>query len=217
MIAVTFALPQESREFRELLAGSGMRGRVRVSHSGAGPVAASRHAEMLLSDRPEMLIATGFAGGLDPSLRTGEIVIATNYSDPALLARARVVPGAHAGALASVEAPVESVADKRALALETGATAVDMETASVAAACARCGVPLLAIRVISDAAGEALPVPFAVWFDLARQRPRPSRLVAFLARHPGRIVPFARFVRGLAPARRTLAAFLMAVVANAPR
>jgi adenosylhomocysteine nucleosidase len=215
MITVTFALPEESREFRGLLAASTLAARVRVSHSGAGPAAAGRHVELELADRPEMLIATGFAGGLDPALRVGDVVVATNFSAPTLLARARELPGVHAGALASVEWPVESVAAKRALADQTGAIAVDMETAPVAAACARAGVPLLAVRVISDPADEPLPVPFAEWFDLARQRPRPARLVAYLARHPSRIVPFARFVRGLAPARRALAAFLLPFVSGA--
>src|SRR5205085_335200 len=108
MIAVTFALPEESRDFRRRLAASSFAARVRVTHSGAGPAAAARHAERALTDRPEMLIATGFAGGLDPSLRIGDVVIATNFSDPALLARAREIAGAHFGALASVELPVES-------------------------------------------------------------------------------------------------------------
>ncbi len=208
MIAVTFALPEESRDFRCRLAAS-------IAHSGAGLAAAARYAERALTDRPEMLIATGFAGGLNPALRVGDVVIATNFSDPALLVRAREIAGAHFGPLASVELPVESIEAKSTLARATGALAVDMETASIAAACARAGVPLLAVRVISDPAGEALPVPFAEWFDLERQRPRPLRLLAFLARHPSRIAPFTRFVRGLAPARGALADFLVSFIRRA--
>jgi len=52
-------------------------------------------------------------------------------------------------------------------------------------------------------------VPFADWFDIQRQRPGVFRLLKYLASHPGRIAPFARFVRGLAPARATLAEFLV--------
>ncbi|HYR57857.1 MAG TPA: hypothetical protein VEO95_04480 [Chthoniobacteraceae bacterium] len=209
MIAIIFALPNESREFRRSLAASSFASQVRVSHSGAGPAAAARHVGRALADRPEMLIATGFAGGLDPALRSGDIVIATNFSDSALIARARPRRSLHFGALTSVALPVESIAAKSTLARDTGAIAVDMETAPVAAACVRAGVPLLAARVISDPSGEALPVPFAEWFDLERQRPRPLRLLAFLARQPAQIAPFARFVRGLAPARRALAEFLI--------
>ncbi|MGB8166597.1 MAG: hypothetical protein WCF18_03840, partial [Chthoniobacteraceae bacterium] len=200
MIAVTFALPEESRDFRRRHTAQ-----VSVTHSGAGPDAAARHIVQVLAERPEFVIAAGFAGGLDPRLRVGEIVVATNYSSPELLVRAG---GVAAGAFAHADLPVETVAAKAAL-RATGAVAVDMESQPIATACSRAGVPLLVVRVISDPAGEVLPVPFATWFDPARQRPRPAPLVWFLVRHPSRILPFVRFVRGLRPARRALAMFLL--------
>lgn len=206
MIAVVFALPEESREFRRRLAASPLASQVRVTHSGAGAEAAAKHIARVLTDRPALVIAAGFAGGLDPALRVGDLVVATNFSDHEVSARAR---GVTRGAFAHAGLPVESVAAKAALARATDAIAVDMESPPVAAACARAGVPLLVVRAISDPAGEPLPVPFAEWFDLARQRPRPARLVAWLLLHPTHIAPFARFVRGLAPARRALAEFLM--------
>jgi hypothetical protein len=70
----------------------------------------------------------------------------------------------------------------------------------------------VAVRAISDAVDFALPVPLEEWFDLAKQRPRVSRLLWFLARHPRRIAPFAGFVRGLPKARRALAEALVAVI-----
>ncbi len=206
MIAVTFALPEESRDFRRRLPG-----KVSVTHSGAGPDAAARHIARVLATRPELVIAAGFAGGLDPALRVGEVVIATNYSSPGLIIRAG---GVAAGAFAHADLPVEFVAAKAALARATGAVAVDMESQPIAAACARAGVPLLVVRVISDPACEPLPVPFAEWFDLAPQRPRPVRLAVWLARHPARIAPFYRFVRGLGPARHALADFLLRFLAS---
>ena len=206
MTAVTFALPEESRDFRRRLATSACAAQVRVSHSGAGPAAAAQHIARVLAERPEFIIATGFAGGLDPALRVGEVVVARNYSSPELIARAG---GVASGAFAHADLPVESVADKAALTRATGCVAVDMESQPIATACAHAGVPLLVVRVISDPAGEPLPVPFAEWFDLTRQRPRPARLAVWLARHPARIAPFYRFVRGLGPARRALADFLL--------
>lgn len=206
MIAVVFALPEESRDFRRSLAASSLAGQVAVTHCGVGPEAAARHIASVLADRPEMVIATGFAGGLDPALRVGQVLAATNYSSAELLARAGSVAS---GAFAHADLPVETVAAKASLALTTGAIAVDMESQPIATACTRAGVPLLVVRVISDSASEPMPLPFAEWFDLARQRPRPVRLVAWLTLHPSRIVPFARFVRGLALARRTLADFLL--------
>ena len=225
MIAVVFALPEESRDFRRAIRAVRGKGNiwratiaghpVLVAHCGVGPAAAARATtELLAAHRPRMLIATGFAGALDPALALGALVIGGNVSARELIARAPQ-SGAHIGHLTSVATPVESPAARRALAAATGAIAVDMETASIAAACARTGVPLLAVRAISDLANDSLPVPFAEWFDLARQRPRPLRLLLFLARHPSRVAPFTRFVRGLAPARAALASFLLELISRA--
>jgi len=160
-----------------------------------------------------MLICTGFAGGLDPHVRAGDLVVADNFSTPELSGLARALAGERPhhffGPLVTRQDPVEAVEAKAALAAESGALAVDMETAPVAEACLRAAVPLLAVRAISDGAETALPVPFAHWFDRERQRPRPWALVKYLARNPGQIAPFAHFVRGLSPAREALADFLV--------
>ncbi len=233
MLAVTFALPQESQDFRHalrhatavgavahpLLLGNIGLEEVLVGHTGVGPAAAAESIAALLAwQRPRMLISTGFAGGLDPRLVTGDLLIASNFSAPELLAKSRALlagdPRAFFGALTSQPHAAETVAEKSALAASTGALGVDMETASVAAACARAGVPLLAVRAISDSALEPLPVPFAEWFDLAAQRPRALGLVRYLAHHPAQISPFARFVRSLTPARRAFTRFVSAFVAD---
>jgi hypothetical protein len=60
-----------------------------------------------------------------------------------------------------VPAPVDHPDQKRALHLQTGAIAVDMESHIVAAVGARNGVPVAAVRVITDPAKRALP-PSAV-------------------------------------------------------
>jgi adenosylhomocysteine nucleosidase len=226
MIAVTFALPQESRDFSHALRHASAAGQGRfllgnvgaeevlVAHTGVGPAAAAENVAALLAvHRPRLLISTGFAGGLDPRLAVGDLIVATNFSAPAPVAQSRLLLAghtrAHFGALTSQPHPAESVPEKAALARATGALAVDMETASVADACARAGVPLLAVRAISDPAREPLPVPFAEWFDIAAQRPRPLALVRYLARHRAQIGPFVRFVRGLTPARQAFTRFVI--------
>ena len=211
MTVVTFALPQESRDFRAALRarqGRIVGEEIRVVHLGIGPAAASESMRRVLAEgNPRLVVCAGFAGGLEPRLRIGALVVAENFTSPGLLARAS--GGAVVGALVTRAVPVETPAAKAALARESGALAVDMETASVAEACRAAAVPLLAVRVISDAVDTALPVPFEEWFDLVRQKPRRWGLVKYLARHPGKIRPFARFVRGLTPARRALADFLV--------
>jgi adenosylhomocysteine nucleosidase len=56
-----------------------------------------------------------------------------------------------------VSAPVARPEDKRALYERTGAVAVDMESHIVASLARRHGIPMAAIRVITDPAERALP------------------------------------------------------------
>jgi hopanoid-associated phosphorylase len=116
------------------------------------------------------VISFGVAGGLDPALKSGDIVVATevlagddrwlaelplNESQIAGMAlkRRRVVRGG----LAGVEQVIAARAGKAALWSETGAAAVDMESHIAAAYAAEVGLPFAALRVISDPASRALP------------------------------------------------------------
>jgi hopanoid-associated phosphorylase len=116
------------------------------------------------------VISFGVAGGLDPTLKSGDVVVATEVlaGDTRWLAglalneeliagvalgRSRVVRGG----LAGVEQVIAASAGKAALHLETGAAAVDMESHIAAAYAAEAGLPFAALRVISDPATRALP------------------------------------------------------------
>jgi hopanoid-associated phosphorylase len=116
------------------------------------------------------VISFGLAGGLDPALKSGDLVVATEVlagdtrwlAGSALdeemiasvaLGRRRVVRGG----LAGVEQIVAGMSCKAALRSETGAAAVDMESHIAAAYATEAGLPFAALRVISDPAGRALP------------------------------------------------------------
>jgi adenosylhomocysteine nucleosidase len=116
------------------------------------------------------VISFGVAGGLDPSLKSGDVVVATEVvaGDARWLAglalneelianvamgRRRVVRGGLAGA----EEVVAAQARKAALWIQTGASAVDMESHIAAAYADEAGLPFAALRVISDPAHRALP------------------------------------------------------------
>jgi adenosylhomocysteine nucleosidase len=116
------------------------------------------------------VISFGVAGGLDPALKSGDIVVATEVmaGDARWLAglalndelvarlalgRCRVVRGG----LAGVEQVIGARAGKAALWSETGAAAVDMESHIAAAYAEESGLPFAALRVISDPASRALP------------------------------------------------------------
>ena len=108
-----------------------------------------------------------------------------------------------------------TAAAKSALAAETGALAVDMETAWIAGSARRRGVPMLSLRVISDAAGQDFPVPGGILFDAVRQRPRYVALPAWLLAHPGAGSRRSwAFVRGLGPARERLTRALRLLVTH---
>jgi hopanoid-associated phosphorylase len=116
------------------------------------------------------IVSFGVAGGLDPALRSGDIMIATEVvaaeerwltvaglSDKLVavprLGRHRIV----SGVLAGVEEVVLGQVGKAALRATTGAAAVDMESHIAARYAARHGLPFAAVRVISDPAHRALP------------------------------------------------------------
>lgn len=233
MIVVTFALPEESRNFvatwgnRRLLSGgtlpvvSGTLGstEIVVVHTGVGLELAARATEAILTrHRPRCLISAGFAGGLDPVLRSGELLLAVNFSDGHLLETIRdtYVEGevCRCGTLTSCAHPIETVDEKAALFRQTNASAVDMETDAIHTICERLGVPMLSLRVISDSALESLPVSFPIWFDTNTQQPRRVALLAHLARHPGKIPGFIRFVRNTLRAQRRLGNQLTRVVSG---
>ena len=116
------------------------------------------------------VISFGVAGGLDPTLKSGDVVVATEVLagdtrwltglalneeliSSVAMGRRRVVRGGLAGA----EQVVGARSLKAALHLETGAAAVDMESHIAAAYAAEAGLPFAALRVISDPASRALP------------------------------------------------------------
>ena len=236
-VLVTFALPDESRNFAASLTAArtihrgkppalpsrlgwlGSR-RVAVVHTGVGDTPEGRERlEKVIATTDDLrgVISAGYAGGLAPRLQVGDLVLGENHSDARMAAEARrwlEDEPLHCGNIVSRDRVAATAAAKSALATETGALAVDMETEWIAGVCAGAGVPMLSLRVISDAANQDFPVPGHILFNAARQRPRYLALPAWLLVHPGRMAPFAAFVRGLGPARARLARALKLLVGH---
>ncbi|MEO7165915.1 MAG: hypothetical protein ABI787_10210 [Spartobacteria bacterium] len=210
-IAVTFALPSESRDFQRRIGEDG--GRIAILHTGVGEKISRQRIEPFLDSHSfACVISSGFAGGVDPSLGVGDLLLAENFSDPALLARAGELLICRVAKLATVDRILESVAERAAFARQHKAAAVDMETQWIAEACASRKIPFLSLRVISDTAAAPFPAPPQVLFDLERQRTSPTRLLGYLLRHPSGIVRLIRFARQVGNARAKLATALEIVL-----
>jgi adenosylhomocysteine nucleosidase len=132
--------------------------------AGPGRPAARRATELLLvGHRPRWIVSAGFGGALDPALKRNAIVLPGEVidEDGGQFSIDVAVPegseGFGTGRLVTVDRVVLTAAEKAALRAGTGADVVDMETSAVAAVCHARGVRMLALRVISDAAGVDLP------------------------------------------------------------
>ena len=193
MILVVFALPQEAQDFLRWLAANPRN--VRVEFIGVGAKSVERRLPALLEKwQPTEVIAAGFAGALTNELQLGSVFCAANFSTvSADLPRA---------ILHSSSSVIETAAERAALAEKTGASCVDMESATVARIAV--GIPLLVLRAITDTPDAPIPIPFSVSYDLARQKIQSSSILFWLVTRPARWPAFIRFLRDVRCARRAL-------------
>ncbi|MBM3488261.1 MAG: hypothetical protein FJX67_16775, partial [Alphaproteobacteria bacterium] len=137
---------------------------------GPGPRAAADGARALIADGAGALVSFGTAGGLDPALATGTIVIGEAVvipdgtrlaAHPEWVARAEgaLAPlgGIRRGAVYGSAAVIGLVRKKKRIFTATGALALDMESHAVARVAEAAGLPFLAVRVVLDPASRAIP------------------------------------------------------------
>ncbi len=205
-------LPRVGRPAWEFQAGEGRGG---LALTGMGEEAAHRAARQVIELwQPEIIVSLGFGGALLPGLAPGQLVLGASFG--------RYEP--HSGRLVKVEAPapprplleLAQSLESAGLAADIGCfvstpgiihkerqgrplqglkqPVLDLESAAVAGAAAEAGRPFLALRVITDTAGEEIP-------DFLREGWQPgygpslTKALGWLARDPRRLGPMLHLWR----------------------
>lgn len=171
--------------------------RVTLVKTGIGLARAAEAARALGRSQPfDAFLSSGCAGALAAHLGPGDIVIADAVRYPegeaqpvhpaqrqrAIQAAERAGLRPHAGSLLSSPTVLASPEEKRAAAA-SGAIAVEMESAAIAAAAAELGVPFGAVRSILDRAETQLENS-GRFVDPASGSLRPAAVAGHLLRHP---------------------------------
>ena len=172
---ICFALKEEAALFRKIAAD---KPDVAIIVTGVGRKNAEKSLrEFLATHSPELVLTSGFAGGLNPDLKLGDVVFevpsSSSRGDEAQTKTEKKLEPPHVGCyeqlIAAGAKPAKffcadriatTVAEKKQLRAETGADAVEMESEAIHAVCRERGIPCAAVRVISDTAGEDLPLDF---------------------------------------------------------
>ena len=206
---ICFALREEAAPFRKIAAG---RAGISLLLTGIGRENAAKAVREFLAvaagSPPALVLTCGFAGGLDPDLKLGDVVFETadeNLRGKLLAAGVKTTKFFCADRIAT------TIAEKKKLRVETGADAVEMESAAIQAVCAEQKIPCATVRVISDTAGEDLPLDFN-----ALAKPDKNldfgKLLFAVATSPGKIPQLLALQRKTKFAAEQLAAVLERMV-----
>lgn len=182
--------------------------------SGMGAQAAQVAAQGLCHHGATALVSFGVAGALHADLKPGDLVlpnaIASDQAWPVdrawqqrlrqtLQSSVTVVDGV----LADSAVPLTDERSKTSLAESTGACAVDMESAAVAAVAAQMGIPFVAVRAIIDPLHFSPPQALlgAVYPD---GRVNPLHLTRLVLGRTVQIGTLIKMGAGMRAARKTL-------------
>ncbi len=193
--------------------------RIALAQSGMGPKLAKLATQTLVDGHsPAWIISAGFSGALDPGMRVGDIVVGNSVVDAAgaelaidLKMQADPAKGLHVGRLLMVDRIVQTVAEKKSLAEQHAAIAVDMESMAVAQICHNLKIKFLAVRVISDDMSADLPSEVASVVG-SSGTVRLGAAVGALFKRPGSAKDLWRLREQAVDAAARLAAFLEGVV-----
>jgi adenosylhomocysteine nucleosidase len=204
-VLVCFAVKEEAAPFRKIAAS---KPGVSILITGIGRQNTRRSlVDQLARSTPGLVLTCGFAGGLDPALKIGDVIFEPSDSPRAeALTRAGAKPAKFfcAARIAS------TAAEKKKLRDDTHADAVEMESAEIHSVCRERGIPCVTVRVISDTALDDMPLDF-------NQLSKPDLSLDFgklawaIAKSPGKIGALLKLQKETRFAAEKLADVLRAV------
>lgn len=183
-----------------------------VACAGARPQKARWLARELVKKGAKRLISFGIAGGLEPGLPIGSMIIGTHVASidgkwdcettwvNDLMGK---LPEAHCGGVWGSEFLVPTAKDKRAVYEKSRCLIVDMESQCAAQIAAEANIPLAVVRVVCD--NSDMDVPPMVMDAIAEDGSINVRKALWsLLRHPSQIPGLIHVGRGTGKALKVL-------------
>jgi adenosylhomocysteine nucleosidase len=207
MILVCFAMPDEGRAFRKQ---ARRKPNVQVLLTGIGRRNAEKSLEAALArQRPDLVLSSGFAGGLDPQLAQGTLV----HDSPPELEPTFHSIGARRVKFHCADRIAPTTAEKASLRSVTGADAVEMESQAITNICRRERIPCATLRIILDTADRDLPMDFNKYAN-SNHKLQIWKLLLDLAFSPGKVGSLLYFQRECVETAEMLSIALCKVVKN---
>lgn len=198
---------------------------VSLAEGGMGAEAATRASAMLIKRyKPEIMISAGFCGAVRPGAGVADLVLCSRLlqQEGGLLQETELPPGttstiaactailhqhdikAWQGSFITSSSVINKTAFAEQLPQDMPVPVLEMESAAVANAAARAGIPFLGIRSVSDGAEEELD------FDLGRfvtedMKISTPRVILYTLKRPRIIPQLLRLAANSAKAGKSLA------------
>ena len=171
-----------------------------IACAGASPERAERLSLDLVEQGCRALLSFGIAGALDPSLKVGDIVVASgvigatndvratsdSWRNGVISILSDQVRSVSEGLIYGSDTAIASAREKSEIHQKTGALCVDMETHRLARVALETSTPFLVIRVISDDANQTIPTA-ALGVIGIDGKPQIGRVLSRVLRSPWQI------------------------------
>ena len=208
-MVVFFAVREEAKYFQPPAPDC------QVIVSGIGKANAQRALlKSIDGGSPQLVLTCGFAGGLNPRFKRGDVVFEADANCTFSNTLAKL--GATAGKFHCADRIITTVSEKQVQWKATGADAVEMESGVIRELCRQQGIPSTTIRVISDDASQDLPMDFNQ-VSGANGNINYLKLAGTLLKSPGLVPKLMRFQRELDVCSRNLGDTLNRFVVEAIR